>query len=312
MIEEKIGKNEGVFITNPLDTWSSGARGSSARVFFCVLKQEQNRFEPAAIKIIRPEHQDYALPLFVKEIKILKALKDIPGVTKMIEMGFINPESGYQFPSDQLADGCNNLTGKIIRYSASESIDYEQMVDWSALGWLPYIAMPVRNYRNNLFMLCDPAHTPDHKLFALEKAIDVSIQICGIFSEAHNRNISYLDHKIFHFYWYELLSRAYVIDWNIGRIDKALSDTEKTYDIVQFGARALHFIFTGQFASVPSFKLTRPEDIEIVPLAYRANWGFDNKHIPDSIKQIISLVLNGNYNNFALLQRDLESCKGIK
>lgn len=310
MIEGYIGKNQDIYITNPLDTWAPDVVGSSARVFFCVLKQEQNKFEPAAIKIIRPERQDYALPLFVEEIKILNALKDVPGVTKMKEMGFIKPESGYQFPSDQLGDGCNNLKGKIIRYSASESIGYEQMANWSASGWLPYIAMPARNYRNNMPMLCDLRRTPDHKPFALEKAIEVSTQLCGIFAEAHKRNITYLDHKILHYYWYEELSRAYVIDWNVGRLHNELSVNNKVFDIVQFGARALHFIFTGRHAlGALGLGPTRTEEIYQYPYSYRVEWKYDDKNIPNPIKEIISGTLKNEYYDFSKLKSDLEDCK---
>ena len=312
MIEDRVGKNQGVYITKPLDTWHHEVRGSSARVFLCNLKNNQYLYKPAAIKIMRPDKEDYALPLFIEEVKILKALDDVPGITQMLEMGYIAPDSDYQFPYDTTSGGCENLQGRIVRYEANEDISYKQIEDWISLGWTPYIALKLRNYKNNLLMLCDRAYTPNHEPFDLEKAIDVSIQICDIFSEAHSRNIVYLDHKILHFYWHENLSKAYVIDWNVGRKrDSSLSYVEKKFDVAQFGARALHFIFTGRIAGAAlPLGPTRPDEIQSVFTGYKANWiKPEDEHIPESLKELISAIVNGEYFDFNKLRSDLKSFK---
>ena len=312
MIEDKFGKKEGVYITNPLDTWNPAASGSSARVFFGRLQQNQNSFRPAAIKIMRPDQSIYALPLFIEEIKILKKLNDIPGVTQMIEMGFIRPDDENRFPGDLSTEGCNDLTGQVVRYEADENINYEQIEDWASLGWLPYIALQMRSYQHNLFALCDRYLTRQHKPLEISQALEASIQICETFSEAHKRNITYLDHKIVHYYWYKHLSRAYVTDWNVGKIHTELNKSNKTFDIVQFGARTLYFMFAGRIAPASlSLKPTTPDDImKIPPIGYETNWGHDDNNIPDSVKEVISSTLSGKYSDFNELKADLEACKG--
>ena len=40
--------------------------------------------------------------------------------------------------------------------------------------------------------------------------LQISIQICEILHEAHQRNIVYRDHKILHYYWIEPAHGVYV------------------------------------------------------------------------------------------------------
>jgi serine/threonine protein kinase len=310
MIEDRFGKNQGVYITKPLDTWSYEATGSAARVFLCNLKQSRNSYKPAAIKIMRPGRDVYAFPLFIEEIKILKALDDVSGITQMLEMGYVLPDTDYQFPADYSNDGFENLQGRIVRYDASENINYEQMADWVSLGWLPYIALKLKNYKNNLLTLCDRARTPNHKPFELEKAVEASTQICGIFSEAHKRNIVYIDHKILHYYWYDDLSLTYVIDWNVGKKYDSLSNEIKKNDIVQFAARTLYFIFSGKMASTSISKklAAQVEILQPLSISYVVNWSNDeDKHVPESLKELIAAAVNGGYSEFDKLQNDLMS-----
>ena len=80
----QFGPNHTMKITEPLDTWlSSGLRdfavpeavGSSARVFsldYAPLSGDLAAHP--AIKIMRPDKTEYALPLFKNEVQILEQL----------------------------------------------------------------------------------------------------------------------------------------------------------------------------------------------------------------------------------------------
>lgn len=309
MKEAKVGLNQSIYLTNPLDVWTHEARGSSARVFFGALENSTNIRKPAAVKIMRPDKIDYALPLFIEEIKILKAIDDIPGVVRISEVGFIKPDSGFEFPDDATLNGCNLLTGKVLRWETDENLDTHDIENKVSQGWLPYIAMSIKNHQDNLLMLCDRARTSGHKPFPTKYAIDASAQICGILAQAHQRNIVYLDHKILHYYWNDNLSHAYVIDWNVGKLHSNLSDTHKQFDIIQFGARALYFIFTGRSApGALALGPTRPDEIEHAPHQYTVDWHYDDKDIPNTMKEIISSVLKGEYLDAAILQKEITSC----
>ncbi len=74
------------------------ARGSSARVFAGNLRHLAKKSQSFAFKIMRPDQMDYALPLFIEEIQILTMLRDVPGITPMVECGFIKIEEGQALP----------------------------------------------------------------------------------------------------------------------------------------------------------------------------------------------------------------------
>jgi hypothetical protein len=313
MVEDNVGINQSIHITNPLDVWTPAAIGSSSRVFFSMLQNRQNLAKPAAIKIMRPAQREYALPLFAEEIKILKVINDIQGVTRMNEMGFIKFDNEKEFPEVNTPESCVTLTGKALRFNPDENINAEQLEDWVSLGWLPYLALGVKDYHQNLYMLCDLVRAPKHKPLDLNVALDISVKLCEIFLKAHQRNIAYFDHKITHYYWYSNLSQAYVIDWNVGKLYTALADEQKNFDIVQFGARVLHFIFTGRFApGALALSPTRSDEIQFAPYKYKVDWGYDDKRIPDNVKEVISSALNGEYTDFSQLKTSLKNCQGSK
>ncbi len=113
----------------------------------------------------------------------------------------------------------------------------------------------------------------------------MSIQICEILQEAHNRNIVYRDHKILHYYWLEAMHGIFTIDWNVARLHpEGLSNYEKQMDMVQFGARALHHILTGRTApgALP-LGPTRPEEIEQAAKSYEAQWTYDDQRLPEDL-----------------------------
>jgi hypothetical protein len=50
----------------------------------------------------------------------------------------------------------------------------------------------------------------------MKQVLDISIQICDILSQAHQRGATFLDHKLLHYYWNEYRQKVIMIDWNIG------------------------------------------------------------------------------------------------
>ncbi len=94
-----FGPNEKMKFTEPLDTWlSAGLRdfavpeavGSSARVFNLDYAHLSGDYaNNPAIKIMRPDKIQYALPLFKSEIQILSRMNDVTGVTPVLGLGFV-------------------------------------------------------------------------------------------------------------------------------------------------------------------------------------------------------------------------------
>ena len=135
----------------------------------------------------------------------------------------------------------------------------------------------------------------------------LSLQICDILQFAHERNIAYRDNKILHNYWDIEAHGVTLIDWNIARRQPhGLSDAEKQFDLVQFGARALHYIFTGRPAqgSLP-LGPNRPEDIEKASTHYPVSWTYDDERLPGQLRSILEQTLNQGYTQVRHLRQDL-------
>ncbi len=314
MIKEgKLGQTLDIRLEDPLDVWSSGARGSSARVFHAKYKKEDGDYGRSALKIMRPNQREYALPLFIEEYKILQVLADVTGVVHALEYGFAKIKNESDYPDDETLLGAEKLTGDVIRYSCEEKIESKLVGSKVAEGWLPYIILESKHSSNNLLTLCDPMKTKG-KYMNWKEGVQVATGICDILAVAHERNIAYFDHKIVHFYrtnGHDGSPHAYILDWNIGRLYKKLSDENRKFDIVQFSARTLHYIFAGRAApGALSVKPTRPEDIQNSPASYGVNWRFDDKRLPEDLKQIIEAAVSGQYSAIADLKKDLMA--GVK
>ena len=67
MKESVIGETRGILLSDPLDTWAPEARGSSARLFTGTLPGIGDKRQTVAMKVMRPDQVDYALPLFREE-----------------------------------------------------------------------------------------------------------------------------------------------------------------------------------------------------------------------------------------------------
>ncbi|HSQ26683.1 MAG TPA: hypothetical protein VLM80_06125 [Anaerolineales bacterium] len=305
--ETGLGDGQDVQLTRALDTWAPEASGSSARVFHATLRGQDRRNLSVALKIMRPNRSEYALPLFREEVQILSLLRDVPGVAAMLEFGFLQLASANDLPSEEQSTGFSELRGKAIRYGLDSThnflVDLEKKVKQ---GQLPYIAIEAQEGSKNLLTLCDTGYTHGHFLPVLEGLL-LCIQICDILEAAHLRNISYRDHKILHYYWDEAINGVMMIDWNIAkRHPEGLSPEEARFDLVQFGARAMHHILTGRTApgALP-LGPTRPEEIEAAAKSYTVQWTFDDQRLPKSIKEILEKVMSGEYEKPRQLKEDL-------
>lgn len=307
VVDGKFGPNQNMTLGDPLDTWMPEARGSSARVFAGNLRNQAKQSLPIAFKIMRPDQLDYALPLFIEEIQILTLLRDVPGMTPLVECGFIKIEEGQALPSDESHASAEELRGQVIHYGAEQAQNFLASMDRQLSGgWLPYLALVRRNLEYNLLRYCDAGYT--HGSFLpLRESLILTLQICDILQFAHDRNIVYRDHKILHYFWDIDTHGVAMIDWNIARRQpQGLSDAEKQFDLVQFGARALHHIFTGRPAqgSLP-LGPNRPEDIEKASTNYPVNWTYDDERLPNQLRTILEQTLNQGYTQVRELRKDL-------
>jgi len=306
-IDGRLGPDLDMTLEAPLDTWAPEARGSSARVFAGHLRNRAGRLLPLAIKLMRPDRAEYALPLFKEEAHILSLLRDIPGITPCVEYGYLQLESGMDLPGDESQASASHLRGSLVRYGVDEVQNFLVSLERRlALGWIPYLALEKRDQKHNLLVYCDAGYTRGWFL-PLRESLLLSIQICDILQIAHDRNIAYLDHKILHYYWDPDMHGVAMIDWNIAkRQPQGLSDAERQFDLVQFGARALHHIITGRPASgALPLGPNQPEEIAQALLTYPVNWTYDDERLPLRIKEILEQVLAQGYSHTRDLRADL-------
>lgn len=305
----KIGIEQDVHLLAPLDYWIPEARGSSARVFSGVVRDAENRLVPSAVKLMRMDKVEYALPLFKEEVVVLNAMNGVPGVTPLLECGFLKFDSGRSMPVERDGMVDPDTTGSVVRLGPGIGQEFINGIEARISdGWTPYLALEQRDSQDNLLALCDAGMTGGIYR-PVGDLLQMSIQICEILQEAHNRNIVYRDHKILHYYWLEELHGIFVIDWNVARLHPdGLSDYEKQMDMVQFGARALHHIMTGRTApgALP-LGPTRPEEIEQAAKTYAAQWTYDDQRLPEDLREILERVLAGEYNNAIQLRDDLKA-----
>jgi serine/threonine protein kinase len=307
-VRGKLGKGYDLHLTGPLDAWIAEARGSSARVFSGLLRDAQGNAQPAAIKLMRMDKVDYALPLFREEVIVLNAMHGVPGVTPLLESGFLRLDDNAALPTEREATIDPALSGSLLRIGPRSGQEFGNQIEARiAEGWTPYLAIEQRDSRENLLVMCDAMMTGG-SYHPVADLLLASIQICEILQEAHHRNIVYRDHKILHYYWIEEARGVYSIDWNVAKLHpKGLSNYEKQMDLVQFGARALHHILTGRPApgALP-LGPTRPEEIEQAAKSYEAQWTYDDQRLPEDVRKILERVLAGDYNNAIQLRDELK------
>jgi hypothetical protein len=302
-----FGSGQSMLLTEPLDTWTPEARGSSARAFTGFLPTQNDQLKQAAIKIIRNDRIEYGLPLFREEAQILTILRDVPGITPLSECGFIQFTEHQQLPPDQSSYNARSLSGIAQRYSSDQVSNFLNILEEKThQGWLPYLAMPKLDNQQNLMWICDSGYTHGNFL-PIEESLRIAVQICEIIQTAHDRNIVYRDHKLLHYYWIDLYNGVFMIDWNVARFHpQGLSRAEIQFDLVQLGARALHHIFSGRVA--PGALADGPnkvDEIETASSSYRVQWTYDDQRLPSDLKEILEQLLLGNYNSANRLRDDL-------
>ena len=304
----KMGIDQDLHLLDPLDYWVPEARGSSARVYASKLRDAQGTLHQTAMKLMRMDKVEYALPLFREEVLVLNAMRDVPGVPALYECGFLKFDNGRSMPVEREGTVDPGLAGSVVRIGPVMGQEYiDQLESRISDGWTPYLALEQRDSKDNLLRVCDASMTAGVYL-PVSDLLQMSIQICEILQEAHNRNIVYRDHKILHYYWIEEMRGVYSIDWNVARLHpEGISDYEKQMDMVQFGARALHHILTGRTApgALP-LGPTRPDEIEQAAKTYEAQWTYDDQRLPEDLRKILERVLAGEYNNAIQLRDDLK------
>jgi len=307
VVEGRLGADQDLSLAGALDVWVPEARGSSARVFTGLARSQTGKPLPLAVKIMRPDQVEYALPLFREEAHILSLMRDVPGVTPLVECGFLQLMEGVSLPAEEGQASAGYVRGSLVRYGGEDVQNFLASMDrYLAQGWLPYLALVRRDQQHNLLRYCDAGST--HGWFLpLQECLLLGIQICDILQSAHDRNIVYRDHKILHYYWDPEAHGVVMIDWNIAkRQSQGLSEAERQFDLVQFGARALHHILTGRPApgALP-LGPNRPEEIEHASLNYTVNWTYDDERLPNRVKEIMEQVLKQGYSHVRDLRADL-------
>jgi serine/threonine protein kinase len=304
--EGELGRDRDLVLEKALDSWIPEARGSSARVFDAILRDPNGQAIACAVKIMRPDRKDYAPPLFREEVQILTILRDVPGVVQMIECGFILLEND-SLPAEDDKRSAAQLKGKIIRLGVEQVPNFLTTLDRQiGQGWLPYLALEKWEQKTNLLAYCDSSHTHG-RFLPLRESLLLAIQICDILHVAHDRNIVYRDHKLLHYYWHPGDQGVGILDWNIAkRYPQGLTESERQFDLVQFGARALFHILTGRTApgALP-LGPNRPEDIERAAHHYSAQWTYDDERLPKQVKDILEKALGEGYQSAKDLRQDL-------
>jgi serine/threonine protein kinase len=324
----KFGPGQKMQLTEPLDTWlSAGLRdfavpeaiGSSARVFRLKYPNLAGAYaDNPAIKIMRPDKTSYALPLFENEARILDRVKDIPGVTGLLGLGFLQVESG-QWP-DEIAPLTKSLEEKASAAQISGNAEFftpdevpdflEQLENRVSAGWLAFLVLPHR-WEDNLYLRCDSGYTRGdfHRTFPIINALEAAFQISQILQAAHDRKVVYLDHKVLHYYWNEPRQQVFILDWNIGRLINNENSAEVyEFDVLQFSARALHHLLTGRQAP-GSVKIgpNRPEDIQNAPHHYDPIWTYDDqKRLSQNELDFLTRAIQGQHQTAKDLGEDLK------
>ncbi len=303
----KLGSDGIISLDGPLDAWMPEARGSSARVVSGSFLCPDDQHREAAVKLMRMDKVNYALPLFKEEVRVLSLLQDVPGVCHLLECGFFQLDDGAQFPLDSPGQA-ELAVGRVVRIGPEAGKEFLERIDAKIEeGWTPYLAIEKQEEQDSLLHLCD-AGMRRGQFLPLVTLLQMAIQICDILQIAHQRNIVYRDHKILHYYWQAEKNGIYVLDWNVSRYHpEGLSETDIRMDLVQFGARGLHHILTGRTApgALP-LGPTRPEEIEQAAHSYKTQWTYDDQRLSDKLRSILERVLAGEYGSAANLGDDLK------
>ncbi len=304
----QLGPLGDLALFEPLDAWMPEARGSSARV---LLGQVQTPAGPrdAAVKLMRMDKVAYSLPLFREEVQILALMRDVPGVMRMYECGFLKVEGESSLPLDKPNPAEAPVTGRVLRIGLDSVEDFLTRVDQRIEdGWVPYLALELFPKEESLLLQCD-AGMVHGQFLPVITLLQMSIQICDILEVAHARRIVYRDHKILHYYWRASQNGIFLIDWNVAKlIPEGLKDSDVQMDLVQFAARGLHHILTGRAApgALP-LGPTRPEEIDQSARSYETQWTYDDRRLPETLREVIERALAGEFTTVDGLRNALKA-----
>ena len=323
----QFGPDQLMTFKEPLDTWLTAglrdfavpeAAGSSARVFsldFPPLTGDYANYP--AIKLMRPDKRDYAQPLFINEVRILNKMRDVPGISPLLGLGYLKIKDGTwpdEIPpmttSQVKRASAKSLTGEAVLYLPDEISSFlDEMENRMKDHWLAYLILP-RRWEDNLYLRCDSGYTRGeyHRNFSVAEALRAARQICEILQAAHENDIVYLDHKALHYYWNQPREQVMVLDWNIGR-EVRNSDSEEifAFDVLQFSARALHHLMTGRQApGSVQVGPNKPEEIQNSPHKYEPIWTYDDqKRLTQQEMDVLGNAIQGAYQTAAELGEDL-------
>jgi hypothetical protein len=324
----QFGPDQSMTLKEPLDTWLTAglrdfavpeASGSSARVFkleFPPLTGDYANYP--AIKIMRPDKKAYAKPLFINETRILDKMRDVPGVSPMLGLGYLKTKAG-RWPeeiapmstSQATKASAEGLSGEATLFLDEEIEQFlEEMETRLQEDWLAFLILP-RRWEDNLYLRCDSGYTRGeyHRSFPVAEALRVGIQICEILQTAHERGIVYLDHKALHYYWNQPREQVMVLDWNIGRqITNGNSQEILAFDILQFSARALHHLMAGRQApGSVQVGPNKPEEIQNSPQQYEPIWTYDDqKRLTQQEMDVLGTAIRGQYQSATALAEALK------
>ncbi|MFW5714612.1 MAG: hypothetical protein ACOCYU_08065 [Brevefilum sp.] len=316
-------------IKEPLDTWLTAglrdfavpeATGSSARVFtldFPPLNGEYANYP--AIKIMRPDKKDYAKPLFINEVRILDKMKDIPGISPLLGLGYLKVMQGNwpaEIPpmttSRAKEASAENMSGELVLYLPNEIENFlSEMENRLKENWLAFLILP-RRWEDNLYLRCDSGYTRGeyHRSFSVTEALKAAYQICDILQAAHERDIVYLDHKALHYYWNHPREQVMVLDWNIGQqVSNGNPKDIISFDILQFSARAFHHLMTGRQAQgTVKVGPNKPEEIQNAPHKYEPVWTYDDQErLNQEEMDVLGKAIQGEYHTASDLAEDLRT-----
>jgi len=324
----KFGPEQSMKLKEPLDTWLTAglrdfsvpeAAGSSARVFildYSPLNGDYANYP--AIKVMRPDKIDYAKPLFINEARILHKMREVPGISPMLGLGYLKVTEGA-WPqeispmtlSKAKEASAENLRGEAALFPPDKVEDFLNELDNRlSEGWLAFLILP-RRWEDNLYLRCDSGYTRGefHRSFSVQEALKAALQICEILQVAHERDIVYLDHKALHFFWNQPREQVMILDWNIGRqLTNGDKDEIFAFDILQFSARAFHHLMTGRQApGSVQVGPNKPEEIQNSPHQYEPLWTYDDqKRLTQQEMDVLSSAIQGGYRTAADLVKDLK------
>jgi len=307
--ETRFGPESEITFVEPLDAWMPEARGSSARVYLSNYLSGGGEQREAALKIMRLDKADYALPLFREEVRVLSVMQDVPGVARLLECGFLKMAlEDDKLPPDHDLEAIKALCGDVVRIGPDSFDGFsEQLAVRVEAGWTPYLLVEKRRREDNLLLMCDASLNHGH-FRPVPDLLFISIQICDILHTAHQRSVVYRDHKILHYYWQPENNGVSIIDWNVARYHpEGLAPVDIHMDLVQLGARGLHHVLTGRTApgALPMGP-SRPEEIEQAAQSYAAQWTYDDQRLSNEVRTILEQLLSGSYTSAADLREDLK------